>query len=74
MELRDHFAGLAMQAMMGIHRKMYEDDIFEHWYEEAMPSLAERAYDMADYMLIAQKKPTYASKHGEKIMLGAGEG
>ena len=43
MELRDHFAGLAMQAMMGIHRKMYEDDIFEHWYEEAMPSLAEAA-------------------------------
>jgi hypothetical protein len=73
MELRDHFAGLAMQAMMDIHRKMYIDDIFEHWYEEAMPSLAEAAYEMADYMLIAQKKPTYASRHGEKLIFGKRE-
>ena len=73
MELRDHFAGLAMQAMMDIHRKMYIDDVFEDWYEEAMPSLAEAAYEMADYMLIAQKKPTYASKHGEKLIFGERE-
>ena len=74
MELRDHFAGLAMQAMMDMYRKMYEGDIFRDWVEEAMPSLAERAYDMADYMLIARRKTnTYASRHGEKIMLGAGE-
>ena len=75
MELRDHFAGLAMQAMMDIHRKMYMDDVFEDWYEEAMPSLAEAAYEMADYMMIARRNTnTYASKHGEKIGLGAGEG
>jgi hypothetical protein len=73
MELRDHFAGLAMQAMMDMYRKMYEDDIFRDWVEEAMPSLAERAYDMADYMLIAQKKPTYASRHGEKLIFGERE-
>jgi hypothetical protein len=38
-----------------------------------MPSLAQRAYDMADYMLIAQKKPTYASRHGEKLIFGERE-
>lgn len=74
MELRDHFAGLAMQAMMDMYRKMYEDDIFDHWVEEAMPSLAERAYDMADYMMIARKKTnTYASRHGERLIFGEGE-
>ena len=74
MELRDHFAGLAMQAMMDMYRKMYMDDTFEHWVEEAMPSLAERAYDMADYMLIARRKTnTYASKHGEKLIFGERE-
>ena len=74
MELRDHFAGLAMQAMMDIHRKMYEDDIFEDWYEEAMPSLSEAAYEMADYMMIARRKTnTYASRHGERLIFGEGE-
>jgi hypothetical protein len=73
MELRDHFAGLAMQAMMDMYRKMYEDDIFRDWVEEAMPSLAERAYDMADYMMIARKKTTYASKYGERLIFGEGE-
>ena len=73
MELRDHFAGLAMQAMMDMYRKMYMDDTFEHWVEEAMPSLAEAAYEMADYMLIAWKKPTYASRHGEKLIFGERE-
>jgi hypothetical protein len=74
MDLRDHFAGLAMQAMMDMYRKMYEDDIFHNWVEEAMPSLAERAYYMADYMMIARKKTnTYASKHGEKLIFGEGE-
>ena len=74
MELRDHFAGLAMQAMMDMYRKMYMDDTFEHWVEEAMPSLAKRAYDMADYMLIARKNTnTYASRHGEKIIFGERE-
>ena len=74
MELRDHFAGLAMQAMMDILRKMYEDDIFEHWYEEAMPSLAEAAYEMADYMMIPRRNTnTYASRHGEKLIFGERE-
>ena len=74
MELRDHFAGLAMQAMMDIHRKMYMDDVFEDWYEEAMPSLAEAAYEMADYMMIARRKTnTSASRHGERLIFGEGE-
>lgn len=74
MELRDHFAGLAMQAMMDIHRKMYIDDVFEDWYEEAMPSLAEAAYEMADYMMIARRNTnTYASRHGEKLIFGERE-
>lgn len=73
MELRDHFAGLAMQAMMDMYRKMYMDDTFEHWVEEAMPCLAKEAYEMADYMLIARNKTTYASKHGERLIFGEGE-
>jgi hypothetical protein len=74
MELRDHFAGLAMQAMMDMYREMYEQhNIFEGWVEDAMPSLAMQAYEMADYMLIARKKTTYASKHGERLIFGEGE-
>ena len=75
MELRDHFAGLAMQAMMDMHREMFiEDASFEHWVEEAMPCLAKEAYEMADYMLIARRKTnTYASKHGERLIFGERE-
>ena len=36
MELRDHFAGLAKQAMMDMHREMFiEDASFEHWVEDS---------------------------------------
>jgi hypothetical protein len=75
MDLRDHFAGLAMQAMMDMHREMFlEDNLFEHWVEEAMPYLAKEAYEMADYMMIARKNTnTYASKHGERLIFGEGE-
>lgn len=75
MELRDHFAGLAMQAMMDMYREMYEQhNIFEGWVEDAMPSLAMQAYEMADFMLIArEKRRTFASNRGTEIIFGEGD-
>ena len=43
MTLRDHYAGLAMQAIVGREDFMFEDSVWEN------------AYDMADEMLKARE-------------------
>lgn len=51
MLLRDHFAGLAMQAFLSGHVSHYGHD--NHWPYDAMAS---EAYDVADAMLRAREK------------------
>jgi len=52
-ELRDHFAGLAMQGLIPQYREMFMDGTLEDWVSDALPELAKEAYYMADQMLKA---------------------
>jgi hypothetical protein len=52
-ELRDHFAGLAMQGLIPQYRAMFMDDTLEDWEEDALPALAEEAYLLANLMMKA---------------------
>jgi hypothetical protein len=55
MTMRDHYAGLAMQAVMG-NRKEQEYWGTDYSIEEMMQFTAERAYEQADAMLAARGK------------------
>jgi hypothetical protein len=55
MTLRDHYAGLAMQAVMG-NRKEQDYWGAEYSIEEMKQFTAEHAYEQADAMLAARKK------------------
>ena len=50
-ELRDHFAGLAMQGLIPQYREMFMDGTLEDWIGDALPELAKEAYYLADEML-----------------------
>jgi hypothetical protein len=52
-ELRDHFAGLAMQSLVPQFREMFHQDVFDCWVGDAIPELAKEAYYLADEMLKA---------------------
>ncbi len=52
-ELRDHFAGLAMQGLIPQYREMFMDGTLEDWIGDALPELAKEAYYLADEMLKA---------------------
>ena len=52
-ELRDHFAGLAMQSLVPQFREMFMDGTLEDWVSDAIPELAKEAYYVADEMLKA---------------------
>lgn len=52
-ELRDHFAGLAMQGLVPQYREMFMDGTLEDWISDALPELAKEAYYLADEMLKA---------------------
>jgi hypothetical protein len=54
MTLRDHYAGLAMQAVMG-NRKQQEYWVEEYSFEEIKQFTAENAYKQADAMLKARE-------------------
>ena len=59
MSLRDHFAGLAMQAVWSqsddsIHDSSLED--FEVWQRAIMDDVAKGAYAMADAMIKAREQ------------------
>jgi hypothetical protein len=54
MTMRDHYAGLAMQAVMG-NRKEQEYWGTDYSIEEMMQFTAERAYEQADAMLAARE-------------------
>jgi hypothetical protein len=54
MTMRDHYAGLAMQAVMG-NRKEQEYWGTDYSIEEMMQFTAERAYEQADEMLKARE-------------------
>ena len=56
MELRDYFAAKAMQVRMPQIREMFIDGAFEDWDNEAIPSLAKDAYEIADAMMKARKE------------------
>lgn len=52
-ELKDHFAGLAMQALMPEYREMCKNNSLEDWESIAIPELAREAYLVANEMLKA---------------------
>jgi hypothetical protein len=52
-ELRDHFAGLAMQGLIPQYREMFMDGTLEDWISDALPELAKEAYYLANEMLKA---------------------
>jgi len=52
-ELRDHFAGLAMQSLVPQYRAMFMDGTLEDWISDAIPELAKESYYFADEMLKA---------------------
>jgi len=52
-ELRDSFAGLAMQGLISQYREMFMDGTLEEWISDAIPELAKEAYYVADEMLKA---------------------
>ena len=54
MTLRDHYAGLAMQAVMG-NRKQQEYWGEEYSVEKMKQFTAENAYEMSDAMLAARE-------------------
>jgi hypothetical protein len=52
-ELRDHFAGLAMQGLIPQYREMFMDGTLEDWVSDALPALADEAFLLANEMLRA---------------------
>ena len=52
-ELRDHFAGLAMQGLIPQYREMFMDGTLEDWISDALPEHAKEAYYLANEMLKA---------------------
>jgi hypothetical protein len=52
-ELRDHFAGLAMQGLIPQYREMFMDGTLEDWVADALPALADEAFCLANEMLRA---------------------
>jgi hypothetical protein len=52
-ELRDHFAGLAMQGLIPQYREMFMDGTLEDWVADALPALADEAFVLANEMLRA---------------------
>ena len=52
-ELRDHFAGLAMQGLIPQYREMFMDGTLEDWVADALPALADEAFYLANEMLRA---------------------
>lgn len=53
LELRDHFAGLAMQGLIPQYRAMFMDGTLDDWVGDALPALADEAYYLANQMLRA---------------------
>jgi hypothetical protein len=56
MTLRDYFAAKAMEGLIPQFREMFIDGTFECWVSDAIPTLADESYYMADAMLKARNK------------------
>ena len=52
-ELRDHFAGLAMQGLIPQYRAMFMEGTLGDWETDALPALADEAFLLANEMLRA---------------------
>jgi hypothetical protein len=56
MSLRDYFAAGVIHGLIPQYRAMFMDNTIDDWVHDAIPSLAQEAYMIADAMLEARQK------------------
>jgi hypothetical protein len=56
MTMRDYFAAGVIHGLIPQYREMFMDNTLDDWVGDAIPSLAQEAYIIADAMLEAREK------------------
>jgi hypothetical protein len=56
MTLRDYFAASVIHGLIPQYREMFMDNTLDDWVGDAIPSLAQEAYMIADAMLIYREQ------------------
>ena len=56
MTLRDYFAASVIHGLIPQYREMFMDNTLDDWVGDAIPSLAQEAYMIADAMLMYREQ------------------
>ena len=56
MSLRDYFAASVIHGLIPQYREMFMDNTLDDWVGDAIPSLAQEAYMIADAMLMYREQ------------------